>query len=131
MILINVFSLVVELSKSTAPVTRWAVYQISAAVAGVLFGAVLLLLNIAWQAIRSQRQIDHDIIDLIRSLGEASLTTADKIIDILRTLLNSVHATAQTLALQQKVGQLETARAELEKSGQGRLVKLLKRVLGD
>lgn len=35
LILINVFSLVVELRR-TAPVTQWAAYQISASVAGIL-----------------------------------------------------------------------------------------------
>jgi hypothetical protein len=137
LILTNLFTLVLELRR-TAPVTRWAVYQISASVAGVFYGAVLLLLNIAWQSIRRQWQInaeqskiDREIIDILRSLASDSYTIDGKIVDLVRSLAIGLHTTAETLALEQKVRQLETEQAELEKSGQGRLSRLLKVLLGD
>ena len=55
----------------------------------------------------------------------------DKIIEILLSLASSMHTTAETVALQQKVQELETEQAELEKSGPGRLRKLLKGFFGD
>jgi hypothetical protein len=137
LILSNIYVLVVELRR-TSPITRWAVYEISAAVAGVLYGAVLILLNIAWQSIRRQWQInaeqvkiDREIVDILRSVANSSNTTDEKIIDLLRSLANGLHTTAETLALEQKVRQLQTEQDELEKSRQGRLRRLLKGLFGD
>jgi hypothetical protein len=119
LMLVNLYTLVGEL-RSTAPITRGAVYHISTAVAGMLYGATLLLLNIAWQSFRQQWQLNIE-----------QSKFDHKIIDILRALAGSVHTTAETLALQQKLQQLQIEQAELEQSGQGRLRRLLKVLLGD
>ena len=136
LILTNLFTLILELRR-TAPVTRWAIYQISVAVVGVFYGAVLLLLNIVWQSIRHQWQInaeqskiDREIIDILSRLASDSYTTDVKIVDLVRSLAIGLHTTAETLALEQKLRQLETEQAEHEKAGQGRLSRLLKVLLG-
>ncbi len=106
--------------------------------AGIWYGAILILLNNVWRSIRRQWQInaeqskiDREIIDILRSLASDSYTIDGKIVDLVRSLANGLHTTAETLALEQKVQQLQTQQAELEKSGLGRLRRLLKVLFGE
>lgn len=119
-ILINLYLLVSEV-RSTAPITRMAIYQISASVAGIFYGLALFLLNTAWQAIRHQWEInldqaktDVEIMDILK-----------KVIDNLQATAENVHTTAQTIAIAQETQQLQT---EIEKARQKK--KLLPRIRG-
>jgi hypothetical protein len=92
LILINLFSLVTEL-RSNTPITRWAIYQISAAMAGIFYGFALILLNVAWEAIRGQWETNKKFVDLVEILSK------------------NLDTTAETLALAQKAQQLPRSRS--------------------
>ena len=112
LILLNIYSVLSELRKAT-PITRWTVYIISTAVAGIWYGCVLMNLNLAAQSSRSQSEINRT-----QSLFNL------KILEIITTVSETSKAVTEISSL------LTDRVAEIEKSRQGRLRKVMAKIKG-
>jgi hypothetical protein len=120
LILFNIYLLLSEFRRTT-PVTRWTVYQISAAVAGIWYGLVLFLLNTAWESIRRQWEINREQQEVNAIARDVDL----KLLDIIKSVSDTANATAdKSLALTDRV------LTELAKSREGRLNKLMAKIKG-
>jgi hypothetical protein len=101
LILTNSLSLRLDLL-STAPVTRRAVFNICASVAGILYGVILMFYNIAWQSMRDQWKTNVRQREINAKQAETDCRIfglLDTLTDIQRPTVDDLHTTAQNISL--------------------------------
>jgi hypothetical protein len=103
----------------TDPITRGDVYRISAAVAGIWYGAILFQLNTIWQAITNQWDVNEKQWKVNQQQSEID----GKMIDVIRDLSTNLELTNKSLGLAQQV-------QELVKAKPGRLRAAINALLG-
>jgi len=113
LIALNMYMLLTEL-RSTTPVTRGVVYRISLDMAGILYGIVAMFLNILWQSIRRQWEVNREQRDFDL-----------RIIDLISAVTDGMKLTHEFVALTERL------QTELDKSKQGRVRKFIKGLFGD